>query len=281
MTHSENAVRLFYEARNNALTGNASKTRECLIAAAEEAAQSVKTGETTGAAGNKIGEFVKFILSACREIRNNGLSGEAMSMLGIAGAEKNTEQGEWFADMFDRKKSAVGRIHTRSGSGTGFVISDKGYMLTNCHVVDDSLNLDISIDMGTSGKKLRVLKTDPVADLALCKLTSPYKGEVISLAIESPKPGQSVMVIGNAFNLGLMPSTGVIRLEDKLSGKLIFSAETNPGDSGGPVLNKHGQCVGVNASRTVALNGSEARGFVNAVSIYKVKSLLERWGVTL
>ena len=50
MTHSENAVRLFYEARNNALTGNVSKTRECLIAAAEEAAQSVKTGETNGAA---------------------------------------------------------------------------------------------------------------------------------------------------------------------------------------------------------------------------------------
>lgn len=281
MTHSENAVKLFYEAQTNAVAGSAERTRERLIVAAEEAARAVKIGETTGSGTAKTTEFIKFLLSICGEIRTNGLSEKAMRMLGATSFQNKADQSDWFVDIFDKKKKAVGRIHTHSGSGTGFVISKEGHVLTNCHVIDDSKHVEISIDMCGKKNKLNVLKTDAVADLALCKLVLPYQGEIISLAVEAPKPGQTVMVIGNAFDLGLMPSTGVIRLEDRKIGTLIFSAETNPGDSGGPVLNRNGQCVGVNASRTVALNGSEAYGFVNAVSVYKVKQLLEKWGVTL
>lgn len=281
MTHSGNAVKLFYEARNNAVAGNAERARDCLISAAEEAASAVKTGEIAGSTAIKTTEFIRLLLSICGEIRTNGLSDKAMRMLGAIKSQNKSDQNDWFVDIFDIKKKAVGRIHTYNGSGTGFVISGEGYVLTNCHVVDDSTQGDISIDMCGKRSKLNVLKTDVAADLALCKLVMPYQGEIISLAVEAPKPGQTVMVIGNAFDLGLMPSTGVIRLEDRKKGTLIFSAETNPGDSGGPVLNKNGQCVGVNASRTVALNGSEAHGFVNAVSVNRVKHLLERWGVTL
>lgn len=287
MKYLPKAAELFYEARRKAEDGNARSCRELLIVAAETAANALKTYEIAGKDVKKVGDYIRFLIAICAEIRTGGLNNKAMRMLGVQ-SNNTTYSGvgdDWFVNVFALKKRAVGRIHCDSGSGTGFLISKEGLVLTNHHVVASSSgekygNLTIKID--NDNIDLCVLQSNAHADIALCKMKSRKSiGEIIELSKDKVMPGQTVMVIGNAFNIGLMPSTGIIRIENESTGNLLFSAETNSGDSGGPVLNKEGYCVGVNASRTLTRNGRTAYGFVNAVSVEKVKTLLKKWNVKI
>ena len=281
MKHYDKAVEYFYEARRAAENGRAVLTREKLFVAAEEAAESIKSAEVTGVDAEKLKQYINYVLSICKEIRENGLSSRAMHLLGT-----ELPQDNLFAEIFRKKKGAVGRIHSGRYAGTGFVVSPKGYVLTNCHVIADKggrYRKNVSIDIEEKTFKLTILNADENNDLAVCQLNSlPYCGDIIELVDDSEiQPGQQIMVIGNAFDMALMPSIGEIRYENREEGSLLFRADTNHGDSGGPVLNRYGQCLGVNCSRTISRNDDTVYGFVNAVSARRVKQLLKEWDIML
>ena len=197
----------------------------------------------------------------------------------------------WCAEVFDANRNAVVEIRVissnREGSGTGFIISKNGYLLTNDHVVFDEDNgiycskAYMSFIGERKEYKIEVLFSDKKADVALCRFdaneVAPFTSVKTIEDYESVKQGADCLVIGNAFGQGLAPFTGIIRYTHDESGNLVYTAPSNPGDSGGPVFNRHGECIGINKSKTIEINGTAADAYANATPMDRIKGLLTKW----
>lgn len=178
-------------------------------------------------------------------------------------------------DDFFNVKEAV------QGSGTGFVVDKRGYILTNAHVVDDGQAKTVKViyDAGktTVGK---VLWYDTTLDLAIVKVD--VKGLVPAELGNSDdvKVGDIAIAIGNPLGTDLMTSVtqGIISGLNRdvstentnMSGLIQTDASINPGNSGGPLLNQDGQVIGIN---TVKANADNL-GF--AIPINTAKSIVQR-----
>lgn len=210
----------------------------------------------------------------------------------IAGLIDETAKTQgWCAEVFEKNKTAVVEITVNSSgvgaTGTGFIISKNGYLLTNDHVVYDenSQGYYPKAKMSFAGDKrsykLNILFSDKKADIALCSFQPEEVGEfsVIKRVSDYSQvlQGADCLVIGNAFGMGLAPFTGVVRFTKNDKGNLVYTAPSNPGDSGGPVLNRQGECIGINKSKTLAVNNVSADGYANATPMDKIDELLTKW----
>lgn len=171
--------------------------------------------------------------------------------------------------------------------GTGFVVSDKGIIVTNKHVVSDS-NTRYTV-VTVDGRKFEVRKIyrDPVLDLAIVQIDEGGL-KALSLGDSSKiKVGQMVIAIGNALGkFNNTVTTGVVSglgrrvvAGDPFSGSaealddlIQTDAAINPGNSGGPLLNSAGQVVGVNVATT---DGAQNIGF--AIPINSVKKIVDEF----
>jgi len=153
-------------------------------------------------------------------------------------------------------------------SGTGFVISSNGHVVTNQHVVAGCVG-DIQGNLsGEAPVKLRLVSSDETNDLALLQAPSPFK-EVATIRDKAIKTGDSVIAIGYPFN-GLLTSdfTVTAGIVSSLSGLLNdtrflqISAAVQPGNSGGPLLDSGGEVVGVVAAKLNALKFVKATGTI-------------------
>lgn len=205
--------------------------------------------------------------------------------------EETRETQGWGADVFEKNKSAVAEIHVagngKLASGTGFILSGNGYLLTNDHVVFDSDNgtyypkITMNLCGGSKRHKLEVLFSDAKSDIALCKFNAEEVGKcgtVTRIADYSAlAQGAECLLIGNGFGMGLAPGLGVVRFTRDSDGNLVHTAPSNPGDSGGPLFNRRGECVGINKSRTVKVNEEAAEGFANATPMDTIEKFLAKW----
>ncbi len=205
-------------------------------------------------------------------------------------AETAKTQG-WCAELFEKTKKAVVEITLSCSdsiaSGTGFIISSNGYLLTNDHVVFNEASqgyytkAKMSFSGEKKGYKINILFSDKKADVALCSFNPEEVGE-FSVIKRIPDysqvlQGADCLVIGNAFGMGLAPFTGVVRFTKNDDGNLVYTAPSNPGDSGGPVLNRQGECIGINKSKTVTVNNVSADGYANATPMDTIEKLLNKW----
>lgn len=171
--------------------------------------------------------------------------------------------------------------------GTGFVVSGKGVIVTNRHVVSDPGTKYTVVTK--DGKKLDVEKIyrDPNLDLALVKVNSSELKELELGDSSKLKSGQTVIAIGNALGrLDNTVTTGVVSglgrtvnagdpfsgFTEQLDDLIQTDAAINPGNSGGPLLNSAGQVIGVNVATT---EGAQNIGF--AIPINAVKSIIEEF----
>ena len=201
---------------------------------------------------------------------------------------------DWAAELFAQYSRCVVIISARSGGmisgGTGFIISEKGYILTNDHVVFDENRCDYhkKVTMTTTDGKevpLVVISSDKKNDVALCSFDVSLAGKVVPVKRISDYskllPGVKVLMIGNGLSMGLAPLTGDVKFPHDNSGNLVTTIPSNHGDSGGPVFNRKGECVGINKSITVSVTrGSstvEAQGITNATPMDKIDELLAKW----
>jgi putative serine protease PepD len=164
-----------------------------------------------------------------------------------------------------------GGSETRQAQGSGFVYDDKGYIVTNEHVVDGAQSVSVKFWNGAV-YKARVVGTDASTDLAVIKVDAP-SSQLFPLALgDSSKlaVGDGVVAIGSPFGLAESVTTGIVSaLHRETSSPNNFTiddsiqtdAAINHGNSGGPLLNTQGRVIGVNAQIESDSGGSDGVGF--------------------
>lgn len=151
--------------------------------------------------------------------------------------------------------SPFGRMSTAEVSGSGVFISEQGYVLTNNHVVENTIELWVILSDG-SRQEATVVGTDMYADLAVLKTDGPVPAVAVLGNSDALEPGETVIAIGsplgdfkNSVTVGVVSATG--RSIDSGYGYLIENliqtdAAINQGNSGGPLVNLAGEVVGIN-----------------------------------
>jgi serine protease Do len=161
--------------------------------------------------------------------------------------------------------------------GSGFVISDEGYILTNHHVIDGVDEIEVRFHDGSSAKA-EVVGEDAKTDLALIRVEGVDDLKPLVLGdSEEMLPGDWVMAIGNPFGLSHTVTVGIVSAKGRRIGHgpyddyIQTDAAINPGNSGGPLLNARGEVIGINTAINPAAN---TIGF--AVPVNMAKAILSQ-----
>ncbi|HEY7954833.1 MAG TPA: Do family serine endopeptidase [Polyangia bacterium] len=193
-------------------------------------------------------------------------------MQGMHGMGDNPFQGTPFERFFGNRGEA--QPQKERGTGSGVVIDQKGYILTNNHVVEDADEVKVSFVDGKEVKG-KVVGTDPKTDLAVVKVDGvdvrPAKiGDSSKMLV-----GESVMAIGNPFGLDHTVTVGVLSAKNRSGFEqghyedfLQTDASINPGNSGGPLVNLNGEVIGIN-TMIFGPGGNIGIGFAVPSSMFK------------
>ena len=168
----------------------------------------------------------------------------------------------------------------RRGQGSGFFIDGEGHLLTNYHVIEDAVSVNVILHDGTR-LPVEIIGTDPRNDVALLKVDTDKAGQIVVLPLadsDQVHPGQMAIALGSPFGLEGSITVGVVSgVERSLAGEnmraivnvIQTDAAINPGNSGGPLLNSRGEVIGINTAID-----SEGSGIGFAVPSNMVKSRL-------
>lgn len=163
------------------------------------------------------------------------------------------------------------------GVGSGFFISDDGYVLTNNHVIEQANDIFVTL---TTGKeyKATVVGTDPRTDVALLKIDAKDLSPLPIGDSTKLRKGQWVLAIGSPFGLDSTVTAGIISAINRDTGDYLPFIQTdvavNPGNSGGPLINLAGEVVGIN-SQIVSRSGG-FMGISLAIPIDEVMRIVEQ-----
>jgi serine protease Do len=146
------------------------------------------------------------------------------------------------------------RERTVPSLGSGFVISEDGYIVTNNHVIEDVDSITVRLNDGTE-YPAKVIGRDPKTDLALIQAETDDKLFALPLGdSESVRPGEWVVAIGNPFGLEHTVTAGIVSAKHRdidhgmYDDYIQTDAAINPGNSGGPLLNLAGEVIGINTA---------------------------------
>jgi S1-C subfamily serine protease len=176
------------------------------------------------------------------------------------------------------ERDAFLHVHPARGIGSGFIIDDRGHILTNHHITAGSREIEVALTDGRAFEG-KLVGSDPANDLAVVKIDA-HDLPVAELGNSNElRVGQTVIAIGNPFGLAGGPSVtvGVVSaldrhiLAERVYENLIQTdASINPGNSGGPLLDLTGRVIGIN---TANIPGAQGIGF--AIPIDTAKAVLE------
>jgi serine protease Do len=173
-----------------------------------------------------------------------------------------------------------------SAAGTGFIISKDGYILTNNHVIEDAIKIEVYLyGDDETPYTAKVIGHDQLTDSALIELVDKPKGALPEVKFGDSSqigPGDWVMAIGNPFGYTHTVTVGVVSAmgrafpvtTGRTNDMIQTDAAINPGNSGGPLLNMRGEVIGMN---TAIITNSQTEGNIGigfAVPINTVRDLL-------
>jgi len=169
---------------------------------------------------------------------SSGIAAAALSVVNIIAGETASSKNNWNAG-------------NKAIMGSGIIISDDGYIITNLHVVAGRENISVELDDGQT-KIAKLIGFDQRSDLAVIKILSSEKLESIKWAdSKNVQAGDEVIAIGNAFGLGKTFTSGIVSATGRDYGNpylelIQTDAAINPGNSGGALLNHKGNLIGMN-----------------------------------
>jgi serine protease Do len=165
-------------------------------------------------------------------------------------------------------------------TGTGVIVDERGFVVTNRHVVGSSSQVMVQLADGTD-LPARVLLRDSSCDLAVLRVRAGRKLPALALApVSDLMVGETVIAIGHPYGYVNTVSTGIISALNReitmpsgevLTGLIQTDASINPGNSGGPLLNINGELIGINAALREG-----AQGIAFAINAGTVRQMLSR-----
>ncbi|MDO9154357.1 MAG: Do family serine endopeptidase [Paludibacter sp.] len=196
----------------------------------------------------------------------------------------------FFEYFFGRpQQRQQGEMPMQEGSGSGVIISNDGYIVTNNHVIDKSKEIEVTLnDKRTYQGKL--VGADPNTDIALIKIEAGNLPVIMFGNSDSLKVGEWVLAVGNPFNLTSTVTAGIVSAKArninilnaamKIESFIQTDAAVNPGNSGGALVNTRGELVGINTAIASQTGSYAGYAFAVPVSIVqKVVSDIRQFGV--
>jgi serine protease Do len=174
---------------------------------------------------------------------------------GPGGPGGNDPYNEFFEKFFGGGNSPQ-KEYKRQGLGSGFIMTEDGYVVTNNHVIDKADDIEVVLQNGDK-YEAKVVGKDPKTDLAVLKFEPDQEIQPVKFGdsdSENLRIGDWVIAIGNPFGLGYTVTAGIISAKGRSLGLGVYDdfiqtdASLNPGNSGGPLFNLKGEVVGVNTA---------------------------------
>ena len=192
--------------------------------------------------------------------------------------------GSPFEDMF--KEFGTPQKRQASALGSGFIIDEKGIVITNNHVIQGAEGILVRVD-GDREFKAKVIGADPLSDIAVLQIESSEQFKPVKFGdSDKARIGDWVIAIGNPFGLGGTVTAGIISARNRSIGLSRYEdfiqtdASINSGNSGGPLFDMNGDVVGINTA-ILGQGGSIGIGFsIPSNSAEKIISQLIKYGET-
>ncbi|NQV33395.1 MAG: Do family serine endopeptidase [Phycisphaeraceae bacterium] len=190
----------------------------------------------------------------------------------------NSREDQLYEYFFGpRSRSRMPQQRESSAQGSGFIISEDGFLLTNNHVVSNAKNNKVTIRM-SDGEEFqgKVVGTDPESEVAVVKIDADRPLSYLKLAdSDKLEVGEWVVAIGNPFGqtntvtAGIVSAKGRNRIMDGINFQdfIQTDAAINPGNSGGPLLNLSGEVIGINTAILGPNGGNIGIGFAIPVNM--------------
>ena len=182
----------------------------------------------------------------------------------------------FFGEQFDPQTRKSANL------GSGVIVSDQGYILTNSHVIEAADEIEVAL-ADTRRVKAKVVGTDPETDLAVLKIDLPKLPSISFGQSDHAKVGDVVLAIGNPFGVGQTVTLGIISATGRSHlGINIFEnfiqtdAAINPGNSGGALVDTGGHLIGINTAIYSRTPGGASLGIGFAIPASTARLVLEQ-----
>ena len=196
---------------------------------------------------------------------------ETGSMVGPGSPFGNNDPFDFFRDRQPRTP----RERRRMGQGSGFIISDDGYIVTNNHVVGDADVITVKVNDGREFTA-RKIGSDEKSDVAVIKIDGENLPTLPLGDSDALEVGEWVIAIGNPFGLAETLTFGIVSAKGRSTvgindyeDFIQTDAAINPGNSGGPLINLEGEAIGINTAIFSSSGGSVGIGFAIPINMAK------------
>jgi len=188
-----------------------------------------------------------------------------------------------FSNIIETSKKSVVTIRTDISQGTGFIITNDGYVVTNAHVLYDGSYAN-AITSNQQTKKMTLIGYNRTMDLALLKIDGNY--DYLELdKTDNVRVGEKVIAIGNPLGLSFSVSEGIVSAIDRVGSNgmnayIQTDAALNPGNSGGPLINTNGKVIGINNFKSqgenlgFALESDYIKETINKIALKEINQTL-------
>ncbi|HEV2394305.1 MAG TPA: trypsin-like peptidase domain-containing protein [Verrucomicrobiae bacterium] len=185
-------------------------------------------------------------------------------------------------ELVNQIGEAVVQVRTPSGLGSGFIINEDGFLITNFHVIEGETEISVEVYLQRDGelerkvyKQVRIVAVNKFGDMALLKIddkSAPRFKFVLLGSADALSVGEGVFAIGSPLGLERTVTEGILSTKTRPMGGELYlqtTAQINPGNSGGPLFNLRGEVVGIT---NMKITFGEGLGF--AIPIESVKYFL-------
>ncbi len=191
----------------------------------------------------------------------------------------------FFRQFFGAPYENIPRERREQALGSGVIISEDGYLLTNNHVVENADEIKVALADDKTVYDAKIIGTDPQTDIAVIKVEAKKLPAITIADSDQLEVGDTVLAIGNPFGVGQTVTMGIVSAKGRAGMGIVdyedfiqTDAPINPGNSGGALVDVEGRLIGINTAIFSRSGGNNGIGF--AVPINLARFVMERLSPT-